>query len=205
MILAGSAQAAITYVDADPTNTTLADGSALTVTTSGTNAPADGTTWHIRTSHGNVGPDIYCVAPAASAPEIRTTISGLAAGNYNLYAYYWVGGGAAPTGNNRWDIRAGLVSGALTDYEWDDAPVADNADIDPDILVDDGGARYLHQINLGVVTVDGAGLAHVYIDDFSGNDNRTWYDGVGYELVPEPSSTALLGLGGLTLMIRRRR
>ena len=39
----------------------------------------------------------------------------------------------------------------------------------------------------------------------NGRLNPTWFDGVGYKLVPEPSSTIMLGLGGLALILRRRR
>ena len=55
------------------------------------------------------------------------------------------------------------------------------------------------------------GTLEVFIDDFaaagtSGNsDSRTWYDGVGYELVPEPSASLLGAMGTLTLLLLRRR
>jgi len=35
--------------------------------------------------------------------------------------------------------------------------------------------------------------------------SRTWYDGVGYQAVPEPSAVILVGLAGLGLLARRRR
>jgi hypothetical protein len=47
------------------------------------------------------------------------------------------------------------------------------------------GNRALYQANLGNVLVDHTGQVHVYIDDLAGGGagGRTWYDGVGYELV----------------------
>jgi hypothetical protein len=48
------------------------------------------------------------------------------------------------------------------------------------------GNRWLHQVFLGVHQANGTGEIDVYIDDlaFTSNANRTWYDGVGYELAP---------------------
>lgn len=39
----------------------------------------------------------------------------------------------------------------------------------------------------------------------SGGENRSHFSGVSLSVVPEPSSTALLGLGGLALIMRRRK
>ena len=53
---------------------------------------------------------------------------------------------------------------------------------------------------LGVADTD----LEVSIDADNGNDTFHWY-GFTNEVVPEPSTTALLGLGGLALILRRRR
>ncbi|MFC5050439.1 PEP-CTERM sorting domain-containing protein [Rubritalea spongiae] len=48
----------------------------------------------------------------------------------------------------------------------------------------------------------------IYLDDRAGNQNSssgTYIDNVVISAVPEPSSTALLGLGGLALILRRRK
>ncbi|GAA5495996.1 hypothetical protein Rhal01_02177 [Rubritalea halochordaticola] len=37
------------------------------------------------------------------------------------------------------------------------------------------------------------------------SSNHTWIDNVSLEAVPEPTSTSLLGIAGLTLILRRRR
>jgi hypothetical protein len=66
----------------------------------------------------------------------------------------------------------------------------------------------MYGVNLGQETVIGGSAINFFIDQdgtTSGGTDRTWYDGVGYEVVPEPSSMALLGLGGLALILRRRR
>jgi len=55
----------------------------------------------------------------------------------------------------------------------------------------------------GFVAPDNESITNVFID----SNNFTSYDDIGFIVtpVPEPSSTALLGLGGLALIMRRRR
>lgn len=69
------------------------------------------------------------------------------------------------------------------------------------------GNRTMYEAGFGTATTNGSGELVLLIDDLrdqtTGN-NRTWFDGVGYELVPEPSSTVLLGLA-IPVLVRRRR
>ena len=196
-----ASSAAITYVDATTANTTFGDGSAFAPIGADVN---DGN-WGTRTVFGNGG-EIYNSVAAEDSPELRTTITGLSAGTYNAYAYYWVAGDGAPVNNNEWDFAAGLATGATTEYAWDDGTQTALADFDATVLVSESNRR-LFQIDLGPVAVDGSGSLEIYINDNPGNNDRTWYDGVGYEIaaIPEPSSAALLGLGGLALILLRRR
>ena len=195
-----AASAAITYVDATTANTTFGDGSAFAPDGTGTT-----TAWGSRTVFGNGG-EIYTSIATADSPELRTTVTGLAAGTYNAYAYYWVAGDGNPTGNNEWDIAAGLATGATTEYAWNGGTNVDGlaGHFDAAVLTTEGNRR-LFQIDLGSVVVDGTGSLEIFINDNPGNDDRTWYDGVGYAAVPEPSSAALIGLGGLALILRRRK
>lgn len=72
------------------------------------------------------------------------------------------------------------------------------------------GGRTLLYGRLSTTQVVTDGTLRVYIDDFpalgtsNSADARTWYDGVGYELIPEPSAALLGGLGLLALLRRRR-
>tara|TARA_B110000908_G_C10209349_1_gene429379 strand:- start:325 stop:975 length:651 start_codon:yes stop_codon:yes gene_type:complete len=61
--------------------------------------------------------------------------------------------------------------------------------------------------NTGEVTITTAGSYNVVFTSVAqANDRTSFIDSVSYSVaVPEPSSTALLGLGGLALMLRRRR
>jgi hypothetical protein len=77
-------------------------------------------------------------------------------------------------------------------------------------------SRYLWQAAVGTAVADANGEAKVYIDDYvlSGGipptgaqtvNNRTWFDGVGYELVPEPATLVVLFLGLPVLALGRQR
>jgi hypothetical protein len=73
--------------------------------------------------------------------------------------------------------------------------------------------RVLAQFFLGTATVDGTGTLNVFIGNQQNvnsgvtpgvTNSRTWFDGVGYEVIPEPSAALLGGLGLLGLLRRRR-
>jgi uncharacterized protein YjbI with pentapeptide repeats len=61
----------------------------------------------------------------------------------------------------------------------------------------------LSDANLSGAELDGARFQNTLYDSSTTFDNG--FTDSGLVLVPEPSSTALLGLGGLALMLRRRR
>jgi len=209
----------ITYVDATTSNTTLADGTPYTPTAALIN---DDNQWSNR-AFGNGG-TVYTAndsnaTPGEDAPVLRTRLTGLADGTYNVYAYFWAGGNDAPVGNQRWDIRAGLTASSLTDFFFNtdtaNGPLGYNAlrlsTADPavvfsnTVLITDADRR-LYQASLGTATVSGgSGIIDIFIDDLPGNVNRTWYDGVGFSVVPEPSSVFVLGLGLVGVVLRRRK
>jgi hypothetical protein len=77
-------------------------------------------------------------------------------------------------------------------------------------------SRYLWQALVGTKVADSNGQAQIYIDDYvlgggappAGTQTvnlRTWYDGVGYELVPEPSALLMLLFAAPALVARRHR
>ncbi len=54
------------------------------------------------------------------------------------------------------------------------------------VLIQEGN-RWMYEVPLGIHLADGNGEIHVYVDDLANTatNNRTWYDGVGYELAPQ--------------------
>lgn len=209
------AAAAITYVDASAANTTLANGNPYTPTASLIN---NDNQWSLRTLGNSL--TVYTANdsnadPGEDAPMLRTTITGLTVGApYDVYIYFWGAGSDAPGGNQRWDIQGGLSDTTLTFYDVGNATNLGHATtgVDPNtyftnsspaVLVVDTDRR-LYQVNLGTAVANASGNINVFIDDAPGNVNRTWYDGVGYQLIPEPS-VAMLGTIGLFGLLRRRR
>lgn len=58
---------------------------------------------------------------------------------------------------------------------------------------------------LAFTTTDANASLSLTLDSVSGDAGSGFISGYTFETVPEPSSTALLGLGGLALILRRRR
>lgn len=161
--------------------------------------------------------------PNENAPRLQTSVGGFSTGDtVVVYAYFW----GAPVVNQPWGLSAGLTDTALplphyvgtlnggpppgslpaseistlTGF----ANAASITVLNSDLV---SGNQRLMQISLGQAVIGGDGTLRVYLDDFANVDNtvrRSTLDGIGYELIPEPSSLMLGGLG-LTLLARRRR
>lgn len=214
----GNASGQFAYLDATSGvsgNTTLANGSLFSPPLNGTTGADQN--WEQRTTFGSSGNIFEAGGEVAeNAPEIRTLISGLTPGaSYTVYAHFWDGSGTAPD----WNVRAGFSSnpGANTLF----ANPADAADLSataavlassltygtaPTLFTEVDRTMYAGLVGVGVA--NGSGELFVYIDDLPsaiGANNRTWYDGVSYSLVPEPSTLALVGIGLGGLALRKRK
>lgn len=234
LILAGisASHAAITYVDASAANLTLANGSPFVPSVT-SNAYND-SNWSVRSGASLASNDSVYEAGGSTngtlvgetVPLIRQTLTGLAAGTYNVYAYFWSGS------NVRWGMSAGLADSSLVaihgigganqnSHTYSDpngsrvsvASLTDGTFSTAPTQALGGSDRVLGQFFLGTTVVDNTGNLNVFVGNQvtvnSGNspsttNSRTWFDGAGYEPIPEPSS-ALLGMLGMTCLLRRRR
>ena len=203
-------QADLIYLDATDGiggNTTLSDGSVLDA-----NDGTGGTIWRQRdnAAFGANGTIFEGVDPS---PEIRTTITGLEAGQpYQVYVHFW-----DPVSTvEDWNVSAGFEPGSLTLFsrEGDSELAGSTAGVlassltytsAPNVFGPFSG-RDMIAGSVGTAFADAGGNVNVYIDDFGTTDvnQRTWYDGLSYELIPEPSTLSLVGIFGFILALRRR-
>lgn len=205
----------ITYVDAvegPAGNTRVSGGSAADTSwliDPGTSA-ADEDQWSKR-SFGNGGALFQALHSLPDEmPELTTSITGLADGTYEIWAFYW---DQVDSDTQNWTLSAGLGNGALTSYSSPGEPavagatttnVSNAADLSftsPVTVVEGGGLRNLFGVLLGEVDVTGGNPVDVRVDNLLGNGsaNRTWFDGVGHAPVNTFAVwVAGFELGGLT-------
>ena len=211
LTLPAAVQAQITYLDATTGmggNTTLADGTPYTPVPS---TAADGE-WNDRAfanggtilSSNETGPE--------DAPMLRTTISGLTAGEaYDIYGYLWGAGSwrlralvdtmipmpqlpgynalhfatSAFSPSTALGIGAPIGPQPALDLAFDPLGFETDGHFANTVLIQEGN-RWMYEVHLGTHTADANGEIWVFVDDLANNSsgNRTWYDGVGYELAP---------------------
>ncbi len=193
--------AKITYVDAtdgETGNTKLASGEVFKATTA--NSGMDNR-WRLRTGFANppgsgtiyeAGGTYGETVNTEDCPRLVTTVSGLPEDTYKVYVYFW-------SDNSQWRIRADLKG---TDEQLplfysrpispeEEAPTSTSAavpakadDFKAAPLLSEGN-RILWQAYLG--EVKGTTIT-VFVDDdpaHKTHSSRTWYDGIGYQAVPE--------------------
>lgn len=115
---------------------------------------------------------------AEDCPELRTRVTGLSNGTYEVYAYYWRADGQSMY------LGADLTSnasGGLPVYDESNTNVAlavQAAFVETTNIMVRSADRSMYQVSLGSVAVTN-GILDVFIDDV-GDGSTIWYDGIGY-------------------------
>jgi hypothetical protein len=168
----------VSYIDADEINTTESDDTPFTPTGPSGSPGAVDNQWHEYTGYGNGG-SCYTAGDSGTenAPTIKTTISGLADGTYDVFAYFWCDPAAD------WGIRGGFTSSDLLCFNKQSSQFAEASQFSGSVEVE-ADAAVLYRVYIGRKEVSGGTPVVVYIDNydssFSGNvPTRTTYDGVG--------------------------
>ncbi|MDD5065070.1 MAG: hypothetical protein PHQ35_09995, partial [Phycisphaerae bacterium] len=169
-----------TYIDASTSNTTESDGSAFTPTGPSGSAGAADSQWHEYTGYGNGG-SCFTAGDGGTenVPTIKTTITGLEDGTYDVFAYFW----CDPAQD--WGIRGGFESDvdSMLCFSRQSAQFAETSQFAGSITNLGNGVE-LYRVYIGRKTVSGGTPVVVYLDNYDSvyNSNaptRTTYDGVG--------------------------
>ncbi len=180
-------QGQVTYIDASTSNTTRVDGTAFTPVATA-NVYTDNN-WSQRTGLASGG-TIFEGGGGEAAPMLKQTLTGVAAGTYDIFVFFWV------ASNVHWQIDAGLTSTSTSNFYGSSgtttAPVGSTsaasastytAGFAPTVFVESD--RTMIRANIGQATVGASGVLEVFVKTsaiFGGNttNSRTWFDGVGY-------------------------
>ncbi len=200
-ITAQEIDSTIVFVDANVTNTTV-NGAALQDGVNyadGSNSISDDL-WGIRDRSSVNGGYIWTTdAPASSIyaettePLVTTmTIDG-PAGEYRVFGLFYI----SQQGTSLWDCAFSLDGETYINYGNSNASQAQTMFFtDPVLVADVDGTGYLFIVQIGTVTTAAANeQVPVYVqgmDISSSEDNRSWFEGIGYQdaaeaaLIPEP-------------------
>lgn len=175
---------AMSYVDANATNTFLADGAPLVTTGPDANQGADDNKWHERTGFGNGGSILTSseTGNGENAPLLKTQITVAEAGTYEVWINFW----ANPAED--WRIKAGLAEQSMQVFRQMACQQVEAGVHENPIVRSGSGYTFLYQAYVGRVTISANEEISVFVDDHAiqtgtastmiGGAARTWYDGI---------------------------
>ena len=130
---------------------------------------------------------------------------GESAGGGQINLVIWDIGGSSAGDVSIFDLNTGSFQTILTDA------VTFGATESFSLTINDYGASFDYDLAVGSKSTTGLSFSqNNVLDDFDKVSFVNEFGNTGYEIdnvavVPEPSSAALLGLGGLALILRRRK
>ena len=197
----------VRFTDATPANTTRADGAAIAFTgpDNSMTGPNDGN-WH-RYSGRGLGGEVLSLVDEnndATGTRIKTTATGVAAGTYDVFAYFKTESGSDIA------VMAGLSEDATALFRRDQT---ENLDVEEfqslppmsDFLFD------IHKAYLGRLTLTETGSVSVFVEDAPVPGtlaSAAMFDGFGLApvtTVPEPAALAGAAAALASLMLAHRR
>jgi hypothetical protein len=170
----------VSYTDANTNNTKNADDTSFSPTGPSGSPPSADSKWHEYTGYGN-GNSCYTAGDngTENVPTIKTTITGLSDGTYDVFAYFWC------DPNADWGIRGGFTSASsdMLCFNKQSSQHAEASQFSGFVTVLDTGVA-LYRVYIGRKEISGGTPIVVYLDNYdssySGNvPTRTTYDGVG--------------------------
>jgi hypothetical protein len=184
-----------TYVDADPTGGSPNTIPSTAFPSSFTYAGDYGDNlWDVRSGFGANNTVIEAGGNTENPPLITTSVTGLTSGNYDVFVLFGAAINPAIPGVE-WSVRAALHNGTLVEYDKNTPGIIDVG------LFPGSSAIELYEAKVG--TVSSATSFSVDLRNSTRTSVATFYDGVAYAPVPEPSSIALLSTAALFLVRRR--
>ena len=192
-VLVSVSYAAITFVDADLDNTTI-NGELLNDGVNykyGSNSITDNF-WGTRSRASVNGGYIWTTdAPSdgvyaeTTEPLVTTITIDAPAGEYRVFGMFYI----SMQGTGLWDCAFSLDGSNYINYTKDNSTRAESSFFDDTVLVADvDGSGYLFIVQLGSATItDSEKEVSVYVQgmDSGDVDNRTWFEGLGYQNATE--------------------
>lgn len=194
LIFQNEVQDPLTYVDATPGNTSRADGLPFTPTSGTAEGSGGDNQWHWRTnaSFGNAG-TLFTAGELSpfveDAPVLKTSISGVTAGTYDLFVLFW-----SPV-NADWRLQAALDydgDGAVTNEQMNAferiGTQASHTNEFTNVVLTAQSTNRLYRGYVGRKTIAAGESLDVFVDSLplataTSSATRTWFDGVAYRRV----------------------